>query len=165
VDGKYIFKSIVGKEKIAVIKLDFFNFPVKTLDYWNATVWHEVLHVKYFVEGRLPTMYPVYYSDFFDEGPLWAFDCLLDFSIDGWLEKQNKPVLKADVDLKQYHISHFTRLIQEHGYPVDEDSIVSIANDLWGRETDIHEIWEIMKKIGLDFDENSPIGRYLRLMF
>jgi len=86
-NGNYIFKSIVGKEEVAVIKFDYFDFNAKTIDCWEATIWHEVIHIKYFLEKRFPTMYPVYYTDFFDEGPLWAFDSLLNFSIDGWLKK------------------------------------------------------------------------------
>jgi len=56
----------------------------------------------------------------------------------------------------------FEKLSEEHGYSVDIDLIRNIANDLWGKETDIWEIWEIMKEIGLDFNDDSPAGRYLR---
>ena len=164
-DVGYGGRAIVSKGRSVYIELELFDFPLRDLDYWEGILWHEAMHVKYTLERRWPSIWPFYRPE---AAPLWALDCLVHFSIDGWLEKNNKPAVywppvdNPDADWKSSRLHEFQESLRENGYAVAENKLRKIADDLWGRDTNIWEIWSIMQKLGLTIPEVTPLGQYLR---
>lgn len=157
-------RAIVGRNRLVYIELELFSFPLQDVDYWEGILWHEAMHAKYILEGRWPSIWPFYDPD---AGPLWALDCLVHFSIDGWLEKNNKPTVywappdEPDADFKSSRLYELREGLQNSGCMVAESVLTKVADDLWGRETNIREVWKILQELGLTIPEAIPLGQYL----
>jgi hypothetical protein len=163
--GGYGGRAIVSKGRSVYIELELFDFALRELDYWEGVLWHEVMHAKYTLERRWPSIWPFYKPD---AGPLWALDCLVHFSIDGYLEKNNKPTVywvppnEPDADFKSSRLYELREGLQNSGCMVAESVLTKVADNLWGRETNIWEIWKIIQEFGLTIPEVTPLGQYLK---
>jgi hypothetical protein len=163
----YAGQAIVGRNRLVYIELELTKSLAQG-DYWEGLLYHEAMHAKYILEGRWPSMWP-FYLKYSDTAPLWAFDCLQHFSIDGWLEKNNKkpfvywsPTDEPDANLRSNRLSDLRELLQNSGCMAKESVLRQIADDLWGRETNIWEVWKIMRQLGLTIPEETPLGQYLK---
>lgn len=164
-DVGYEGRAIVSRNGLVYIELELCSFPLQDVDYWEGILWHEAMHAKYILGRRWPSIWPFYLPD---AGSVWALDCLLHFSIDGWLEKNNKPFVfwtpseQPDADFKSSRLHELREGLQNSGCTVEESVLTKIAADLWGRETNIWEVWKIMQRLGLTISEATRLGRYLR---
>jgi len=128
--------AIVGQGRFAYIELEVVHYPLAMLDYWEGILWHEAMHVRYVFEKRWPTVWPFY--DPSTIGPVLALDCLLHFSIDGWLERHDKPTIhepppdQSRADLKATRLWEFRQLASREGYHIDEDTLGRVVESLWG---------------------------------
>ena len=158
-------RSIVGRSRLVCIELELFSFPLQDVDYWEGILWHEAMHAKYILDRRWPSIWPFYAPD---AGPLWALDSLLHFCIDGWLERNNKPTVfwaptdKPDADFKSSRLYELREGLQSSSCMVAESLLTKVADDLWGRETNIWEVWKIMQELGLTIPKATPLGQYVR---
>lgn len=165
-DVGYEGRAIVSQRGLAYVELELFSFPLEDIDYWEGMLWHEAMHAKYVLEGRWPSMWPFYNPDI--AGPLWALDCFVHFSIDGWLEKHDKPTVywspqeEPDADFKTSRFYELLQCLEGENCTVTEGYLKKITDDLWSRDTDILEISSIMHKLGLEIPEATPLGQYLR---
>lgn len=161
-DLGYAGQAMVGRNKRVFIELHLVEAPLEDLNYWEGVLWHEAMHAKYFFDGRWPTQWPVYQLE---EDPAWALDCLLHFSIDGWLENQGKPLWKPrpnDADRKSTILREFREQCEVDNHSINDHYLRTVTDELWGRPTNIKEIWRIMQEMDLIIPEDTPLGRYLR---
>jgi hypothetical protein len=158
-------RCIVGTSRVVYIELELFSFPLHDVNYWEGILWHEAMHAKYILDGRWPSIWPFYNTD---AGPLWVLDCLLHFSIDGWIEQNSKPTVywpppeEPDADFKSTRLYELRKGLQDSSCQITEDFLTKVADDLWGQETDIWQVWKIMQELGLTVPEGTPLGKYLR---
>lgn len=165
-DVGYEGRAIVSQRGLTYVELELVSFPLEDIDYWEGMLWHEAMHVKYVLEGRWPSIWPFYNPDI--AGPLWALDCLIHFSIDGWLEKHHKPTVywppeeKPDADFKTSRFYELLQCLEGENCTVTEDRLKKTTDNLWERDTNILEVSTIMRELGLEIPEPTPLGQYLR---
>jgi len=158
-------RAITSKSGVVYFQLDLSSCPIRDIDFWTGMLWHESMHVKYVLEKRFPSMWPFYIPN---AAPLWILDDIIHFSLDGWLERNGKPLMQYSTDdprvsdLKSFRLSQLRDDLKDNDYKVSERTIKGMANDLWGRETDIREIYQNMLTLGVDIPGNTPLGKYLK---
>ena len=111
-------RAITSIDGVVDIELDLsVECPLTEIDYWERMLWHELMHVKYTLEKRWPSIWPFYIKNI---PPLRILDDIAHLSIDGWLEKNNKPAIIFGYDpkisdLKAFRLSQLP-LVQGHRY-------------------------------------------------
>jgi hypothetical protein len=130
----------------------------------DLSVECQLMHVKYTLEKRWPSIWPFYIKNI---PPLRILDDIAHLSIDGWLEKNNKPAIIFGYDpkisdLKAFRLSQLRDDLEFDGHPVPEKYLKPLAENLWYRDTDIYEANQIMQNLGSAIPRDTPLGKYLK---
>jgi hypothetical protein len=159
-------RAITSIDGIVYIELELSaEYPLTEIDYWERMLWHEFMHVRYTLERRWPSIWPFYIKNI---EPLRILDDVAHFSIDGWLEKNNKPTIKFSTDdpkisdLKAFRLSQLRDDLELDGHAVPEKYLKPIAENLWYRDTNIHEANQIMQNLGSVIPEDTALDKYLK---
>lgn len=158
-------RGITSKERIAYFELELSSSPLSDLHFWEHILWHESRHVQYVLEGRFPSLWPWYKIG---ATPMWVIDDIVHFSIDGWLDRYNRPTIPyitddpKVTDLKSFRVKQLKDDLTFFNYDVPDRAIWDIANELWSRETNIREVYQIALNLGLKFPDDTPIGKYFK---
>jgi hypothetical protein len=165
----YLGRAIVGRDESVCVQMELFEFSLSKEDhrFWEGVLYHEFMHVKYVLQHRWPSMWP-YYPSTDKSIPYWLLDPIVHFAIDGWLENHKKPFIyfppvdKPEAGFKASRLSEFIGCVRGAELAVDDLALGAIADRLWGRQTDIWEVVEILSQLGLTLDDTTPLGQWLK---
>ncbi len=143
---------IVGLDGSVYVEVEV-GYSRATADHIKAVLWHEAMHVKYAFERRWPTAWPFRSQS----DPTGVLQALLHFSLDGWLDRHGKPKICSKAD----RMRELRDQLELHGSALGEKTVNPIAEDLWQRDTDVCDVWRIMKSLGLEVEAGATWGQYL----
>ena len=163
--GGYGGRAITGRNKRVYVQLEPNEVPelLDDFDYYQGLIWHEAQHSRYVFEGRWPTVWPLQTGG---HGFVLALDWIVHFSMDGWIDRNDKPCAayspppdNPQASLKDARIYELVQGCMSFGIKVDESAIKETADELWKRDTDFAEVTHIMGRLGFEISAGTPLGQ------
>lgn len=157
-------RGVTGRDGTVVVQFLIGSGSENTAEGWKGILWHEMMHVRYGLTGRWPTVHPIHFGG--TAGPIQMLDALVHFCLDGWLAEHGKPVMPIPTDenpcgdAREGRIWELVHVANAYGAAMDVDAARLLADRLWGRDSDFQTIVQIMEELGLRLPVETPLGRY-----